>query len=585
MMPSRAHALRPAALVASLLLLASACGYHKSSTVVRLQDPGRCVPVDIAAPSATAGLLDDAAGRFNGSPAAKLPGGACAFVRIETVESPVALRELRANWPDADRIGPAPVVWVPESTMWGELLDAEVTRPHRLPFAPNGTPFARTPLVVAMPAPMASVLGAGRHPLGWVDLQNLAANPRGWGAYGHREWGRFRLGKGNPNWSATGLDQTIAVDASSAVDRHALEQSVIYYGDTSEYFDNWKRLAQQSPARALAYCSAVITDERSVVAFNTGHELDATTLDGDASPSKLPLVAIYPHDGAIESDNPMIVLNAPWSSRAARTGARRFINFSLQPETQSEVAAAGFRPVHAGVPPAVLTRANGVDPAAGTRSVAPASPAEIARALTHWQSARRPARILVVFDVSDSMGDPADPTNPNGPTKLAVAKAAVADSLGELGPDDEIGLRVFSTALRGSPNPNWRDVVPIRRISVNRRRLVNAIDSLKPWRGSPLYRATLGAYDTIAHGVDPRRIDSVVLLTDGYNEDDHDTDLGALLGHLALRADIRVFTITYSNDADAATLVKMAQATNAANFDARDTRDLPEMALRALASQ
>jgi Ca-activated chloride channel family protein len=152
-------------------------------------------------------------------------------------------------------------------------------------------------------------------------------------------------------------------------------------------------------------------------------------------------------------------------------------------------------------------------------------------------------------------------------------------------PDDEIGLRVFSTGMRGSPNPNWRDVAPMGRLAANRSRLVDALAALRPSRGSPLYRATRGAYDTVARAVDPRRIDSVVLLTDGYNEDDHDTDLGALLDHLSSGADVRVFTITYSNDADATTLTKISEATNAANFDARDTRDLPEMARRALASQ
>ena len=582
---SRTRGLRLAAFVALIALVAGGCGYHKDSTVVRLQDPGKCVPVDIAASPATARLLDDTAGRFNGSPAAKLRDGACAFVRVETVESAVALRELQDGWPDADRLGPPPVVWVPESTMWGELLDARLAQAHRPPLAPNGTPFARTPLVVAMPAPMASALGAPRHALGWTDLQQLAANPRGWGAYGHREWGRFRLGKGNPNWSATGLDQTVALDAVPSVDARALEQSVIYYGDTSSYFDNWKRLADKAPARALVYCSAVITDERSVVAYDTGHDLDATTLDGNASRPELPLVAVYPRDAAIESDNPMIVLNASWSSAAARAGARRFLRFALEPEAQTEVAAAGFRPVRAGVRSTVLTSANGVDPASGSGSVAPASPGEIVSALARWETARHRGRVLVLFDLSDSMGDPADPLDPGGPTKIAVAKSAMIDALGQLAPDDEIGLRVFSTALHGARNPNWRDVVPIRRLSTNRRRLADAIAALQPWRGSPLYRATSGAYDTVARGIDASRIDSVVLLTDGYNEDDHDTDLGALLDHLSSRADVRVFTITYSNDADATTLTKIAQATNATNFDARDTRDLSEMVQRAFASQ
>jgi Ca-activated chloride channel family protein len=582
---SGAFARRAGALAVGATLLAGACGYHKDSTVVRLQDPGNCVPVDVAASPATAQLLDATADRFNGSPDAKLRGGRCVFVRVERVESATALRELQDGWPDAARLGPPPIAWVPESTMWGQLLDAQLAQAGRPPFAPNGTPIARTPLVVAMPAAMAGALGAGSRRLGWSDLAQLAANPNGWGAYRHREWGRFRLGKGNPNWSATALDQTVALDATSAADPRALEQSVIYYGDTSVYFDNWKRLADQAPPRALVYCSAVITDERSVVAFNTGHDLDATAVDGDAARPELPLVAIYPYDAAIESDNPVIVLNAPWSASPARAGARRFVHFALQPDAQAEVSAAGFRPVRAGVHSSVLTRSNGVDPAAGTRSVAPASPREIERALTRWQTNRRPARVLLLFDLSDSMGDPADPLDPGGPTKLAVAKAAVTDALAELARGDEVGLRVFSTGMRGSPNASWRDVVPVGPLSSGRRRLIDAINALRTWRGAPLYRATSSSYDAIAHHADPRRIDSVVLLTDGYNEDDHDKDLGALLDHLSSRADVRVFTITYSNDADATTLEKIAEATNAANFDARDTRDLSEMARRALASQ
>ena len=45
-----------------------------------------------------------------------------------------------------------------------------------------------------------------------------------------------------------------------------------------------------------------------------------------------------------------------------------------------------------------------------------------------------------------------------------------------------------------------------------------------------------------------------------------------------------MFTITYSNDADSRTLRKIAQATNAWNFDARDTSDLADVLPRALAS-
>ncbi|MDQ1381048.1 MAG: hypothetical protein QOJ71_1767, partial [Actinomycetota bacterium] len=78
------------ALSGVLALLTSACAYNNHDpTVLRLNDPGTCAPVDIAAAPETASLLSDAASRFNGSPASRLADGACAFVRVQTVDSPV----------------------------------------------------------------------------------------------------------------------------------------------------------------------------------------------------------------------------------------------------------------------------------------------------------------------------------------------------------------------------------------------------------------------------------------------------------------------------------------------------------------
>ena len=573
-------------LSSSVALLTSACAYEaRDPTVVRLNDPGRCVPVDIAAAPETASLLSDVASRFNGSEAARLAGGGCTFARVQTVDSPVALRELLENWPDSARLGPAPTAWVPGSTMWGELLNARLAAQHERPMAPTGTPFARTPLVVAMPAPMARALDYPHRAIGWSDLERLARNRRGWAAYGHPEWGPFRLGKGNPNWSTTGLDQTIALDTAptAAGNSRALEQSVVYYADTTQtYFDTWKRLATKSPASALTYLSAVITDERSVVAYNAGAGPGATTFDAHATRPTVPLVAIYPKDATIESDAPIIGLDAPWSVASARAGLRLFTKFALQPAAQKKVAAAGFRPARGAVSPEVLAARNGVDPAARTRPVAPASPAAIEQGLAHWQANPHPARGLVLFDVSDSMGDPADPDVPHGPTKMALAKIALSDAVDQLAPNDEIGLRIFSTKLDG--DHNWRDVVPVGPLATRRHTLDTTIASLGPHQGSPLYAATRAAFDDAARHVDPQRIDAVIVLTDGYNEDDHDTNITALLAHVASNPNVRVFTVAYSNDADGATLRKIAQATNATSFDSRATIDIADVLPRALAS-
>ncbi len=507
---------------------------------------------------------------------------------MQTVDSPVALRELTDNWPDAVQLGPAPAVWVPGSTMWGELLNARLGERHLPPMAPNGTPFARTPLVVAMPAAMAHALDYPQRPIGWTDLEQLARNPRGWGAYGHPEWGSFRLGKGSPAWSTTGLDETVALDSAPAAasGAKALEQSIVYYGDTTHpYFDNWQRLAQTSPARSMTYLSATITDERSVVAYNTGHEADDeinhVSPTGTPARPALRVVAIYPEDAGIESDNPIIVLDAKWSSPSARTGARIFTKYALQSATQAKVAAAGFRPARGAVDAKLLNPANGVDPKAHTPSVAPSSPIEIEQALTHWQSNRRPANVLVLFDVSDSMGDT---TKTAGPPKITLARSALADAIDQLAPGDNIRLRIFTTKLPNPVSPDWLDVVPRGPFATRRPALRKAIAALVPEQGSPLYAATRAAYDTVAHEADAGHINAVIVLTDGYNEDDRDNNQRALLAHLAANPDIHVFTVTYGNSADLTTLRKIAQATNAWNYDARDTTDLADLLPRAFAS-
>lgn len=578
--------MRSATVACAVLLLAStACAYHPDNAVVQIANAGRCVPVDIAAAPATAKLLTVAAANFNGSAAARLPNRACAFVRVETVDSPVALRELTASWPDAATLGPAPAAWVPGSSMWGELLDARLADRRLPPIAPAGTPFARTPLVIAMPAPMARALGYPRHPLSWNDLASLAVDPRGWGAYGHPEWGPFRLGKGNPNWSTTGLDQTIALAASrdGAPAARTLEPSVVYYSDSTDaYLDNWRRLAATSTASALRYLSAAVTDERSVVKYDEGHAQKDESLDAHATSAALPLVPIYPSAAAIDSDNPIIVLRAAWTSAAAQAGARLFTEFALRPATQAKVAAAGFRPARGTVRTDLLKPAFGVDLTARTDSVEPATPAAIERALDTWQTDRRPGRVLVLFDVSDSMGDHL-PGIVNGPTKMAVAQAALRTALDQLGRRDEVGLRIFTTKLSNPISSDWRDLVPIQPLTRDRPALDAAIATLAPEQGSPLYTATRAAFDTIARAADPSRINGVVVLTDGYNEQD-DNNLRALLSHLGAGTGTRVFTIAYSVQADVPSLTKIAQVTNAWTYDATDPLDLPDVFARALAN-
>jgi Ca-activated chloride channel family protein len=549
-----------ATVAAALVLVPGACSYgREKETKVRVADPGECVPVDVAAAPESASLLADVAERFNASPASRPGPQRCTFVRVQTVESGEATRRLVDGWPATEDNGPAPALWAPASSAWVALANARRAERGEPAVASGGSSFARSPLVIAMPSPMARALGWPARRVGWRDLARLARDPRGWGAYGRPEWGVFKLGKANPNVSNTALLQTIAVarlgDPSVA---RALESSVIHYGEAAwPFLDTWFRLDRSRTS--LTYVSAVVTDERSVTAYNRGSPNGIVPTDDDLRKPRVPLVAIRPSDGALDGDHPIVPVHAPWVSEDAAAGGRAFAAFSGEPEAQAALAERGLRP---GTPE------NDLDTPA-IRSTA--------SALGAWEGIRKRARLLVLFDVSDSMGDLSDHRDLESPTKMQLAQRALVDALGQLAPDDEVGLRIFTTDIAGGPSPYWDDVVAIGPLDRRRAALVRAVERLRPRNGSPLYQATEDAYDAMALGYDATRINGVVLITDGHNEVDEHDDRRELLAHL--HEPIRIFTISYSPEADFRTLQRIAQATNARVYDANDveaiTRVLP----------
>ncbi len=99
----------------------------------------------------------------------------------------------------------------PASSSWAGLVDQGATDLDRPSPMPKERPsLVQTPLVIAMPLPMAQALGWPDAQIGWKDLAAIVEAPKGWDSKGHPEWGRFKLGKTNPYFSTSGLNATIA---------------------------------------------------------------------------------------------------------------------------------------------------------------------------------------------------------------------------------------------------------------------------------------------------------------------------------------------------------------------------------------
>ena len=198
----------------------------------------------------------------------------------------------------------------------------------------------------------------------------------------------------------------------------------------------------------------------------------------------------------------------------------------------------------------------------------------LAGVIDQWNQVRKKARVLLVIDVSGSMGDEGDPKT--GDTKLDLAKKAALAALDEFNPEDEVGLRIFSTDIANEDPTDYVDLVPIGPMSANRDPLRTNIQRLVPTQGTPLYTVTHDSYEFMVNGFDPTRINAVVLLSDGRNEDDRNNDLDGLLKFLRGQNEgetsrpVRIFPIAYGADADEATLKRIAEATNAAEYSAVD---------------
>ena len=599
------RSMRFTAVVLAAGLVASSCGGGsggKGGTGEGLGDPGDCTVIDVAVSSEKIDLMNALAKSFNGSDAAKM-GDGCAFARPYSKASGGATDLLATGWPESGE-GERPVIWSPAASSWGQILNQRLADDGLGELVGEAVSFQLTPLVIAMPKPMADALGYPGTPVGWADIAKLSTSPEGWAAYGHPEWGAFKLGKTNPNFSTSGLSALIGQAYASTGKSRGLSQedldnpatvkfasdvesSVVHYGDiTMTFLNNWFRTDREGTS--LLYASAVAAEEKSVIDYNLGNPDGVLEPGEKPRKPRVPLVAIYPKEGTLYSDSPLYVLDAEWVDATEEKGAGQFIEFVQRPTSQKKVLEYGFRPgnpdVAVGSP---ITKDNGVDPDQPSTLLQVPEPPVMLSLLEKWREQRKSARVLLVLDVSGSMKKPADPDDPSGPTKLDLAKKAAIESLGEFKSDDEVGLRIFTTNLGPSQDDNFLDLLEVQPMATNREPLANKIRDQFPLNATPLYDVTADSFKEMVAGYDPTKINAVVLLTDGQNDDgdasDDSQQLSKLLSDLRKGTagesakPIRIFPIAYGKDASFDRLQEIAEATNAAAYDASNPETITKV--------
>ncbi len=318
--------------------------------------------------------------------------------------------------------------------MWGRLLNFEADQPW---VAEENPSIVRTPLVIAMWEPMAKALGYPKKKLGFKDILDLARSNQGWAAYGHPEFGAFKLVHTNPDFSTSGLSAVVAEYYAATGKKEGLveadipkarkqvkdiEQSIVHYGDTTLF------IADQMRKSGPGYASAVAMEEATLVDFNQHR---------NGQPK---LVAIYPSEGTFFSDNPYITLKAPWVTAAQAEGAAAFGKYLADNIDGSKAARYGFRASDLKAKPEPpLTAANGVDPTQPERVLGLPEPRVLAALKAAWRVDRKPANVLLVLDTSGSMAQE---------QRLANAKRGLRTFIAQVSRQDNVGLTIFSDRIQ-----------------------------------------------------------------------------------------------------------------------------------------
>ncbi|WP_406078461.1 substrate-binding domain-containing protein [Micromonospora sp. NBC_00858] len=462
-----------------------------------------------------------------------------------------------------------PDVWVPDSSTWLLRLKKDATA-----FAPtNGASIARSPIVVAMPEPVATRLGWPNKKFTWTDLLKQVNSSK-----------PLRTGIVEPTRDAAGLSGLLSLTtAASAAGGDAQRNTVgalraLATGRSSLRNDLLARFPTSKDATSIASgLGAAALSEEDVIAYNSKEP-----------PVKL--AALYMEPAPMPLDYPYAVLPGLEPSKAS--AARVLFELLTTPTFRNRLAAQSLRAPDGNwgsgfkAPQGAPSPAGGAStaPATGGTAAGGLDPAAIQRVVTTWSVATQSGRMLCVIDVSGSMKE--EVPSANNRSREEVTVDAARRGLGLFDDSWSIGLWTFSTKLVG--NRDYRELVGIGPLSGQRAQLEAALGNIKPSDGDTgLYDTMLAAYKTVQADWQPGRVNSVVLFTDGKNEDDNGISQAELLAQLKRLADperpVQVVMIGIGEGVSKTELESITKVTGGGSFVTKDPTEIGSIFLNAIA--
>ncbi|WP_341742948.1 VWA domain-containing protein [Azonexus hydrophilus] len=404
-----------------------------------------------------------------------------------------------------------------------------------------------SPVAVGVKADRFKALGWERQPdLGWKEIARAA------------EAGRFRFAMTNPTSSNSGFSALMGVAAAFSGKADALTEADVERLDLSGLFKGHQLTAGSSGWLAEAYAEGNAPLDGMI-------NYESVLLAHNATPGAVPMRIVYPKDGILTADYPLLLLD-----EQKRAAYEKVVAW-LKGETAQTwlMRETRRRPVN---PAVAADRTLFPEVLLGELSF-PARIEVIDRLLLSYLGRqRRPSHAFFVLDISGSM----EGERLNGLRAaligLAGGDATLTGRFARFQNRERITLIPFSSRVEhdlvlaadmgDSPQSNERTLARLR----------DHAQALHTRGGTALYDAIVEAYrqTEVAMRDNPDRYYTIVAMTDGQSNEGMSLEKFRTL-HAGLPESlrqVRVFTVLFGNG-NAEELTALAELTGGRMFDSR----------------
>ena len=399
-----------------------------------------------------------------------------------------------------------------------------------------------SPVVLGVKQSVAQEFGWVDNPsVTWQDIADKSSS------------GELQFAMTNPAASNSGFTALVGVAAALSGSSDALEAGDINNEGLGDFFTGQKLTAGSSGWLADSYVEAqdrldgMVNYESVLLALNEGNQL------------REDLVLIYPQEGIITADYPLMLLNK--DQREAYDG---LVEFLRTPEFQKKLMETTLRrPVVPGValdnriPDAFLVEL----PFPNTVDVIDTL------LFSYLDEQRVPAHAFFVLDVSGSMRGDGISDLKAAMNNLTGQDTSLTGRFSRFRSREKITIITFNDQVASvnefvidDTNPSGEDMQLIR----------SFVTGLNAEGGTAIYSALTEAYRMAAQAQaqDPDRYYSIVLMSDGENTDgisprNFERNYGTFPPEVK---EIRTFTVVFGN-ADEDAMEQIAEVTNGRMFD------------------